>query len=259
MTGKESNMETLQKRGLPGSVLKWIAVITMLIDHVGVVLIYGWARYRHAWGAGIESLNFYYAFRVIGRFGFPIFCFLLVEGFRHASSRIKYFLRLLVFALLSEPCFDKAFNSGWNDPSGQNVFCTLALGLLAMVLWDWLTDGNSPDCSPLRGVAAIGSVIALGALAYRMKTDYGAMGVALIFVMYLLRENPWARDLVALGVLAAMIPFGSHWIELLAVLCFPLFHIYNGQRGRQSKYFFYVFYPAHLLLLSLLRYLLFKL
>ena len=251
-------MELREKRGLPGSVLKWIAIVTMLIDHVAVVLVYGWAKYRHAWGVGIESLNFYYVLRGIGRLGFPLFCFLLAEGFVHTRSRWKYLLRLFVFALISEIPFDRAFWSGWVDMGHQNVFFTLSFGLLAIMLWDWLTQSNAPDCPPWRGIAAIGCATALGAAAHYMETDYGAMGVALILVMYLLRDRPWTRDLVAGGVLAAMIPFGSHWIELLGVLAFPLFHLYNGQRGRQSKYFFYVFYPAHLLLLALIARLMFK-
>ena len=125
------------------------------------------------------------------------------------------------------------------------------------MLWDRLTLGGG-DCPPWRGLAAILCATALGAAAHYMETDYGAMGVALILVMHLLRDRPWTRDQAAGGVLAAMIPFGSHWIELFGVLAFPLFHLYNGQRGRQSKYFFYIFYPAHLLLLALLARLLFK-
>ncbi len=256
-------MELTEKRGLPGSVLKWIAIITMLIDHVCVVLVLGWAKYRHAWGPGIQSKEFYYFLRGIGRISFPIFCFLLVEGFFHTRSRWKYLLRLFVFALISEIPFDLAFQvdlSYWGpffELKDQNVFFTLALGLLAVTLWDRLTEGNASDCPAWRGLAAIGCALILGAAAYYLKTDYGAMGVALILVLYLLRDRPWARDLLAGGVLAAMIPFGSHWIELFGTLAFPLFHLYNGQRGRQSKYFFYVFYPAHLLLLALLARLLF--
>ena len=250
-------MELNEKRGLPGSVLKWIAILTMLIDHIGVVLLYGWAKYRHFWGAGIESLGFYYLIRGIGRFGFPLFCFLLAEGFVHTRSRWKYLLRLFVFALISEIPFDLAFNGAWIEFGSQNVFFTLTLGLLAIMLWDRLTLGGG-DCPPWRGLAAILCATALGAAAHYMETDYGAMGVALILVMHLLRDRPWTRDQAAGGVLAAMIPFGSHWIELFGVLAFPLFHLYNGQRGRQSKYFFYVFYPAHLLLLALIARLMFK-
>ncbi len=250
-------MERREKRGVPGSVLKWVAIITMLIDHIGVVLVYGWAKYRHYWGPGIESKFFYYFIRSIGRLGFPLFCFLLAEGFVHTRSRWKYLLRLFVFALISEIPFDLAFNGAWIEFGSQNVFFTLTLGLLAVMLWDRLTLGGG-DCPPWRGLAAIFCATALGAAAHYMETDYGAMGVALILVMHLLRDRPWTRDQAAGGVLAAMIPFGSHWIELFGVLAFPLFHLYNGQRGRQSKYFFYIFYPAHLLLLALLAKLLFK-
>ena len=257
-------MELTERRGLTGSVLKWIAIVTMFIDHAAVVLVYGLAKYHHTWGAGLLSRNGYFFLRGVGRLGFPLFCFLLAEGFFHTRSRWKYLLRLAIFALISEIPFDLAFNGtwiefgeqnvfgAWIELGDQNVFFTLALGLLAAMLWNLLTQGNEKDCPPWRGFAAILCAVALGAAAHYMNTDYGAMGVALILVMVLLRDKPLTRDLVSGGVLAAMIPFGSHWIELFGVLAFPLFHGYNGQRGRQSKYFFYIFYPAHLLLLALI-------
>lgn len=249
-------MELTEKRGLTGSVLKWIAIVTMFIDHVAVVLVYGLAKYHHTWGAGLLSRNGYFFLRGVGRLGFPLFCFLLAEGFFHTRSRWKYLLRLAVFALISEIPFDLAFQGTWLEFGDQNVFFTLSLGMLAAMLWDLLTQGSETGCPFWRGLAAILCAVALGAAAHYMNTDYGAMGVALILVMVLLRDKPLTRDLVAGGVLAAMIPFGSHWIELFGMLAFPLFHRYNGQRGRQSKYFFYIFYPAHLLLLGLIaRYL----
>lgn len=251
-------MELTEKRGLPGSVLKWIAIVTMFIDHTAVVLVYGWAKYRHSWGAGIESLQFYYVLRGIGRLGFPLFCFLLVEGFFHTRSRRSYLLRLSAFALLSEVPFDLALRETWLELQHQNVFFTLALGLLAVIMWDKLTRGGDPDCPAWGGLSAIGCAVTLGAAAHFLRTDYGAMGVALILALYLLHGRPWERDLAAGGVLAAMIPFGSHWIELFGALAFPLLHLYNGRRGRQMKYFFYIFYPAHLLLLALAAKWLFK-
>lgn len=265
-------MERTERRGLPGSALKWIAILTMLVDHIGVALVYGAAKFHHAWGPGLLSLNGYYALRCIGRLGFPLFCFLLAEGFVHTRSRGKYLLRLGLFALLSELPFDLALRDTWKlfgDPalplwgrmglelSSQNVFFTLFLGLLAVWAWDTLTLGRAPDCGALRRAYALACVLILCAAAHALKTDYGAMGVALIFLLYLLRERPLLRDLAALGALAGMIPFGSHWVELLGALAFPLFHFYNGRRGRQVKYFFYVFYPAHLLLLAALQRLLF--
>lgn len=251
-------MELTEKKGLPGSVLKWIAIVTMFIDHAAVTLVYGWAKYRHYWGAGIESLNFYYVLRGIGRLGFPLFCFLLAEGFFHTRSRRKYLLRLFVFALISEVPFDRAFWGAWLEFGHQNVFFTLTLGLLAAMLWERLTETLDGKRSFWRCLLALLCAVALGAAAHYMETDYGAMGVALILVMVLLRDRPRVRDLAAFGVLALMIPFGSHWIELFGALAFPLFHAYNGRRGRQSKYFFYIFYPAHLLILSLIARGLFK-
>ncbi len=266
-------MELREKRGVPGSVLKWVAIVTMFIDHAAVILVYGWAKFHHGWGPGVESTTFYYILRGIGRLGFPLFCFLLAEGFFHTRSRGKYLLRLGLFALVSELPFDLAFQETWKtfgrpeagfwarwglEFGDQNVFFTLFLGLLAVMLWDGLTRGGREDVPAWRGFAAVVCALALGAAAHYGETDYGAMGVALILVLYLLHDRPFARDLLAGGVLAAMIPFGSHWIELFGIAAFPLFHLYNGKRGRQMKYFFYVFYPAHLLLLTGIGRLLFR-
>jgi len=249
---------------ISGSTLKWIAIITMLIDHAAVVLLIGWARYRHGWGSGIESQAFYSAMRSIGRLAFPIFCFLLAEGFSHTKNPWKYLLRLSLFALISELPFDLAFQNTlqgrcWIEFSGQNVFFTLALGLLAILLWKQLMHSRMIQSPTLRAGAAAACVLMLCLTARFLHTDYGALGVALIVAFWLLREQPWLRDLCGLGILAAMILFGSHWIELLGALSFILFHLYNGERGHQPKYFFYIFYPVHLLLLVLLRYLLFSL
>lgn len=265
-------MPLTQKRGLTGSALKWIAVLSMLIDHTAATLLFAAIQRNGSYGPGILSRDFYMAMRSIGRLGFPIFCFLLAEGFYHTRSRGKYLLRLGVFALLSEIPFDLSLKRVWKvfgtpaaeglarfglETGGQNVFFTLFFGLLAALLWDKLLRGAERDCPAGRGLAAILCALGLGAAAYYLHTDYKAMGVALVLVMVLLRDRPWTRDLAAGGILAAMIPFGSSWIELFGVLAFPLFHLYNGQRGRQSKYFFYAFYPGHLLLLALLARLLF--
>ncbi|MCR5663469.1 MAG: conjugal transfer protein TraX [Oscillospiraceae bacterium] len=235
----------------------------MLIDHAAYVLLVAWARSRHAWGAGVESFAFYRAMRIIGRLAFPIFCFLLAEGFRHTRSRAKYLLRLLLFALVSEIPFDLAFNGApWKlslrptvlplEFTSQNVGFTLLLGLAAVWLWDaLLPEGKKPTALRVFG-AVLGAGLCACA-AFWLHTDYDAMGVVLIVVMDRLRRKPWLRDLAAFGTLAAMIPFGSSWIELLAAFGFPLLHLYNGKRGRQWRWFFYVFYPGHLLLLALLR------
>lgn len=254
----EQLREVKGPRGLSAAALKWIAIITMFLDHFGASLLYGHAAYptgwqggtRFGWGEGIWSIDFYMILRGIGRLAFPLFCFLLIEGLLHTRSRWKYFLRLALFALISEIPFDLAFQRTWWDFSYQNVFFTLALGLGAVAAWDWLTEGNAPDCHPLRGLAAVLTAAAAALAAMWLKSDYGALGVALIIVMYLLRDKPWGRDLFAFAVLGAMVLIGhAHWSEILGACSFPLMHLYNGQRGRQNKYFFYFFYPVHLLFL----------
>lgn len=248
----EQNSHPVKYHCLSAAVLKWIAIISMLVDHIGAALLYGLALERHSWRDGIFSSGFYYATRVIGRLALPIFCFLLIEGLFHTRSRWKYLLRLALFALVSEIPFDLAFNHAlWDFKGGQNVFFTLLLGLSACAAWEWLTDGNDSDGHPLRGFGAILVTCAAVAAAELIHTDYGGLGVVLIFVMYLLRDKVYARDLVAGGILCLMFMISnSSWIEVFGALSFPMLHLYNGQRGRQNKYFFYVFYPAHLLFLA---------
>ena len=109
----------MPQKGLSGSTLKLIAIITMLIDHIGAAVI---ARLLIA-GQGSEMLyKIYYAMRAVGRVAFPIFCFLLVEGFFYTGSRKKYALRLFGFALLSEIPFDLAFSGKILEFGYQNVF-----------------------------------------------------------------------------------------------------------------------------------------
>ena len=248
----EQGQKSLGYRRLSAAALKWTAIITMLIDHIGAAVLYGLAKERHSWGSGIFSKDFYFTLRGIGRLAFPIFCFLLIEGLFHTRNRWKYLLRLFLFALISEVPFDRAFNGAWWDVAGgQNVFFTLALGLAACAAWDRLTNGNDPNCNPLGGLAAIVTAAASVYVAKLLHTDYGALGVVLILVMYFLHDKAFARDLLAGAVLCLMFMLSdSHWIEAFGILSFPLLHLYNGQRGRQNKYFFYVFYPAHLLVLT---------
>ena len=121
-------MEETKKRGLSGAVLKWIALVTMLIDHIGLTVVYQALIYDRDLWLNDTMMTLYAVLRSVGRLAFPLFCFLLAEGFRHTSSRGKYLLRLAVFALLSEIPFDLAVNSRVIEFSSQNVFFTLLLG-----------------------------------------------------------------------------------------------------------------------------------
>ena len=238
-------MEAEKKKGLSGSALKWIAVLSMLIDHATVVLVEG------SWAAGIRavSYNMYMVLRGVGRLAFPIYCFLLVEGLLHTRDVKKYLLRLLAFSLISEFPFDLALMGSVFTLYYQNVFFTLCLGLLGLTLWRVLTEKEDFHAAWWRQALGLLCLAAAALGAELLHTDYGWQGVAVISLMYLLRRLPLLRDPAWLGAL-----YLSNPLELAALPDAILFRLYNGQRGRQSKYFFYIFYPAHLLVLAGLRY-----
>lgn len=225
-----------------GSALKWFAVLIMLVDHIGACLleVFVLNYYGVSPLAGrIDNLYFWLSLdsvlRGVGRAAFPIFCFLLVEGAVHTRSPRKYLLRLASFALISEIPFDLALH---NQPfywGTQNVFFTLLAGLLVIQAFQ-----RSPG-QEWRGMLALA---VLGAAAELCGTDYGAIGVAVIAVMYLLRERFWAVSVLSLILLVLLAR-----IEIFSIPAFLILALYNGKRGRQPKYFFYVFYPVHLLIL----------
>ena len=227
-----------------GSSLKIIAIITMLIDHIGAVVIFHGYVSPNApifAGSAYEDVhNVYLALRFIGRIAFPIFCFLLVQGFIHTSNKRNYAIRLFLFALISEIPFDIAIYDTLLSFSSQNVFFTLLIGFLVI----WLID-KWQDKIYLHAI-----FIGLGmALAYFLATDYSYWGVALISAFYYFRTWPVLQTIG--GSLLLL------W-EAPAIIAFVPINMYNGKRGLSMKYFFYIFYPAHLILLALIRYLLFE-
>ena len=229
---------------LSGSSLKIIAIITMLIDHIGAVIIYpGYLLPNSALiSSGTSVANVYAAYKVlrfIGRIAFPIFCFLLVQGFIHTSNKRNYAIRLFIFALISEIPFDIAVYDSFVSWRTQNVFFTLLIGFLVI----WLID-KWEDKIYLHVI-----FIGLGmGLAHLLSTDYSYWGVALIAAFYYFRT--WPVMLTISGSLLLL------W-EAPAIIAFIPINMYNGKRGLSMKYFFYIFYPAHLALLALIRYLLF--
>lgn len=244
MKTESGAVRSLQKpdSGISGSVLKWFAVITMAIDHVGAGLLESYIM--NAWGGSPlghmfagkwkELLAADSVIRYIGRPAFPVFCFLLVQGFVHTRDVKKYAARLFAFALVSEVPFDLALRITPFYWKHQNVFFTLLIGLLA--IWFMKTFKN-------RLWARMLGLLAGAALAEILHTDYGAFGVALIVLLYLLQKKKVLQ--CVLGAVCCA------W-ETTAPIAFVLIWFYNGKRGRQPKWFFYWFYPAHLLLYALI-------
>lgn len=242
------------KKGISGCTLKMIAVITMLIDHTAAGVL---GRYLSMSGYGsiydIDSMNTwldtygalytaYTVMRMIGRVAFPIYCFLLVQGYEHTRSRTKYALRLFLFALISELPFDLLFNGKVLEFGYQNVFFTLWIGLLTMMAFEWV-ESQQRLHSILRVLGMIAVLVAGLLAAHFLQTDYAATGVMCIMALYIFR---WKKSYQIIAGCVAFL-----W-ELTAPLAFIPIGFYNGRRGRQIKYFFYAFYPVHLLVLYLI-------
>ncbi len=242
--------QPVQRRGISGSTLKIIAIIAMLIDHIGAVVVLGFLQ--HAW-YGKRLVTLYYVMRLlIGRIAFPIFCFLLVEGFAHTRNVKKYALRLLGFALISELPFNLAFEGKLFAPQYQNVFFTLFIGLLVMIGYRAVTEKLAAD----KWMKLILYAALLGAgvgVAFLLKTDYDAIGVFCIMALYIFRRNKTAQIMAGCaGFLASCFFTGGS--EMTAPLAFIPIGFYNGKRGLKMKYFFYLFYPVHLLVLYFIAY-----
>ena len=247
-----------RKPGITGSTLKLIAIITMLIDHAGAVLVERWMQ-QSADGTGIDEIYpLYIGMRSVGRIAFPILIILLVEGMEHTRNRWKYLIRLWIFAIVSEIPFDMAFNleksqifSGQLLEFGyQNVFFTLFLGLLVITglqLTEQHFAGTEIPGKILRlGLYAV-IILAGCALAILLKTDYNFKGVLAITVLYLFRSRRKAQ--IWAGVIVFLLMDG---LEMIAALSFIPIWFYDGTRGKQNKYFFYFFYPIFFYLFSMI-------
>lgn len=206
------------KAGITSYQLKWIAIVTMVIDHAGAILYPSEIMFRY-----------------IGRLAFPIFCFLLVEGFYHTHDIIKYMTRLGVFALVSEIPYDLAFKGTVLEFTHQNVFFTLLLGVIMMYVLE--KGGEWPE-------KAIEIMLVMWVAEY-LHTDYSFRGILLIFIFYQLRRFKWTK--LACGAAWNMI--WNRSIQGVGAFAMIPIAMYNGCRGRKMKYFFYIFYPAHLLIL----------
>lgn len=237
--------------GLDGNALKLIALTSMFIDHIGAVVLYYMGSYRgelrfispllsHDWGQGLYYI--YMGCRMVGRLAFPVYCFLLTEGFIHTRDWRTYCLRLGVFALIAEIPFDLAINNQFTW-GAQNVFWELTVGLLTLQG----IKAAEGYFDFRRGIYMTLAVGAGCAVAWAMRADYGAYGILLIAACYLLRDRKAPRLLLC-GAMSFLSSLRITWGA--AALAFLPLYFYSGSRGKQrNRYMFYWFYPVHLLLL----------
>lgn len=236
--------------GLTSNMLRCIAVILMISDHV-------WATY----------MSFGNWMTYIGRLAFPIFAFQIAEGFVHTKNFKKYALRLLGFAIVSELPFNMFYSSRWFNPYHQNVLFTLLIGLLAIKVIDDLKTNHKP-----KNIALSALWLLLLAVAATLGfVDYGFLGVLTVVMFYLFRNFPfaWLAQLVGMicinviffeGQMIIFELFGTT-VEIptqaFAVFALIPIWLYGGRKGVSNKflqYGFYAFYPVHMIILALIRY-----
>ena len=210
-------------------ILKILAILSMVFDHAGYIL------YHH-----FSWMNY------IGRFAFPIFAFLITEGYLHTHNLKKYFLRLFVFALLSQIPY-MLFSSIITPIPGLNIFFTLLLGLLVIYLYETI---------PQKWIGWL-CVIFSCVLAQVAHFDYGWYGIATIFLFHCFKDKKvwmYGSFILITFINYFYLYITSSSYEYLFIILFDIFtllplHFYNGKKGKSFKYFFYLFYPLHLLLL----------
>lgn len=223
---------------LSGSTLKLMGMVFMTIDHFAAFALKTNRMAHHVFASiGKTDVSLVNVMRFMGRWAFPIFCFLLVQGFIHTRDKRRYGCCLFLFALLSEWPFDALVCGGWNMDH-QNVLFSLLFGYIGMSLYetfkhDWFNR-------VLAMLMMTGVVLFSGC-------DYGLRGFLCIMTMYIFRKSRYAG---AGGCLLLPATWATVWAAIPIAL-------YNGRRGfiqsRLAKYLFYIFYPAHMLVIYILR------
>ena len=172
----------------------------------------------------------YHLIRMAGRLAFPIFAFLLVEGYVHTRDIRKYMMNLFVAAVISD--IPWMLLGGFDS---HNVMFTLLMGLMAVSFIDRFWQ---------RRFLSLSVIAVIGALAEWLQTDYSWRGIFLICVLFMFRDKPLLAFMFGLPFLMVYGLAGS-----AAGLMMPI--LYSGQRGFAtgllSKSLFYAFYPLHLM------------
>lgn len=234
-----------RRRGLTGNQLKVLGIVAILVDNMGAVVIQGGILHAadrtlyqgivatqsgHVWIIAGQVC------RYLGRLAFPIFAYLVAEEFVRTRNRGRYALRMMLFAVLSEVPFDLAVYGTVFYPYYQNMLFTLFFGIMVIMVMEYT-----------RNLGLQFAALGVGcAVSWVFQADYNIIGVLLIAAMYWFRHNDIAQ--LAVGVVLCAVESVSYYC--VSALAFVPIVLYNGRRGAfQLKYLFYVFYPAHLLVL----------
>ncbi len=178
-----------------------------------------------------------------GRLAMPIFAFLIANGFRHTTNKQKYLYRLLIFGVIIQFPYQIFLSNDF-----FNIFFTLSLGLIAIILWenDWIISAKIASCFIICFIAEF------------VNVEYGFYGILMILSAHIFYDKFWKLALswlainsffIAEGISGLVEGFDFPYLQGLAVLALPFLYLYNGQRGPGSRWFFYIFYIGHLAIL----------
>ena len=220
---------------LSGSALKTIALIAMIIDHTASIVLSNMAFATDPIiTISSHKITLYLILRLIGRIAFPIYCFLITEGYAHTHDRKKYGINLLLFALISEIPWNLAHSGELLYP-GQNVFFTLWIGYMTICIYEQYKEDY-------KKLTVIFIIIFISTIL--LRADYSIRGVGLILLLHLLRNSHLLRAFLGSAILNN---------PLAVSIAFIPIEMYNGKRGyirnKVLKYAFYAIYPLHLLVL----------
>lgn len=269
----------MKKYPIPASMLKAVAYLCMLLDHLTGCL---YKAHLINLGVSYDDNTLYIVGRAVGRLAFVLFAFMIAEGMSHTHSSIRYLTRLALFALISEVPFDLATSETAISWEKQNTFFTLFAGALSILI---IQKSSSLVKNKAASVLlSLLPTLALAALCYKLKSDYGIWGVLFIVLMYITKER---YPLMLISGAAALSPgyflyrlfvnidnstsvtlstFPAWFMKNQEVLCrnfyteaygiaaLLLIYLYNEKKGNQlPKAFYYFFYPVHLLIIGIIR------
>lgn len=240
--------ESSKKLRMNGNQLKLIAIIAMTIDHLT------WAFFP-----GFQKVWWIVALHIIGRLTAPIMWFFIAEGCFYTHNKRKYLTRLFLFAVISHFAYDFAFGIPFFD---------LSAGLLnrTSVMWSLFLAAVVIFATKIESIPTVWKyVIIFGACIISLPSDWSSIAVMAPFFLYQHRGNikRQAIDIVFWTAIYALVYFFAidkfyGVLQMGTVLSVLFLSRYNGERGKWKgmKWLFYIYYPAHLVVIGLIRVLL---
>lgn len=234
----------LKRFGLSGNQLKIIAAIAMVCDHIGFYLV-------------PPSLPVHTALRIIGRIAFPVFAYFIAEGCVHSKNKFRYLAMMAFCAVIAEIVFGIANASGMMYVDYSSIFMTFTFGIIAAFLYDFYRKNAEEGHYTEAAIYLAGLAVYMLAIAYIdfyvRSYEYGIGGVLIILLSYFISNRYLKLAGYATGCLAVVVNGVMKGLQSYMLLSVPVMLLYNGKRGKwRMKYFFYIFYPGHIVVILLI-------